>query len=227
MRTIIPALTSFRFHGVSEYLEDFISRFNAPLIHVVNIRLFHQFTFDVSQLHQFIGRTEALSALTMANVDFENGYTSVENFPQVPAHSRRTLRLSMQCDASDWQPSFLAQAFSSSSPTLSTLETLIFRKVGLQPLRPGWEDDMENNQWLELFDQFMSVKSLYLSKQIVPLIVPALQQLGEEIVTDVLPVLQNLYIEGHEPSKPIQEGIGQFIAMRQLFSCPMTVKPWH
>ena len=225
MRTIIPALTYFRFHGVSEYLEDFISRFDAPLLHVVNIRLFHQLAFDALQLHQFISRTETFSALTMANVDFEDGHTSVEISSQVPAHSRRTLRLSMRCDASDWQLSFLARAFSSLSPTLSTLETLTVRKVGLQPLRPGWEDDMENDQWLELFDQLTSVKSLYLSKQFVPLVAPALQQL--ESVTDVLPGLQNLYLEGHEPSESVQEGIGQFIAARQCFSYPVTVEPWH
>ena len=225
--TILPALTDFHFRGVSEYLEDFISRVDAPLLDVVNIRLFHQLTFDVSQLHQFISRTEILSAFNIADVVLADNYTEVELSQQTPAHSRPKISLSIWCNRSDWQLSFQAQACNSLSPILSTFETLIVHENEFRSLRPGWEDDMENSQWLELFHPFTSLKNLYLSEKLVPLVSPALQHLAEESVTDMLPMLQNLYLNGlQQPSVSIQEGIGQFVAARQLFNHPMTVIPW-
>ena len=68
------------------------------------------------------------------------------------------------------------------------------------------------------------MKYLSLSEEFVPLVVPALQQLAEESVTDVLPALEKLHLGGLEPSKPIREGIGQFVAARQLFNHPITVE---
>ncbi|KAH9970677.1 hypothetical protein BJV74DRAFT_257801 [Russula compacta] len=169
-RTILPALTYFYFQGVSEYLEDFISRVDAPLLNWVHIRLFHQLSLDVSQLHQFIGRTEALSALSTATVGLDGSYPSVKLYQQGKEFSPPSLTLSTQCSGSDWQLSFLAQACRSLSRTPFTFETLNVRESYFNPLTPGWEDDMENGQWLELFHSFTSVKNLYVSKKLVPLV---------------------------------------------------------
>ncbi|KAH9970666.1 hypothetical protein BJV74DRAFT_866668 [Russula compacta] len=226
-RAVFPSLTNFSFRGVNEYLEDFISRLDAPLLDAVNIILFYQLTFDVSQLHQFIGRTETLRALNLANVVLEDGYTRVELSQQTRGFSRALIRLSIRCSTSDWQLSFLAQACSSLSPTLSTFETLNVHEERVLPLRPGWEDDMENSQWLELFRPFVSVKTLYLSKKLVPLVVPALRQLAEESVTDVLPVLQKLSLGGPQLPGVIQKDLGQFVAARQLFNSSLTVEIWN
>ena len=150
IRTILPALTDLYFQGVIEYSEDFISRVDAPLLDRVIIYLFHQLTFDLSQLHQFIRRTETLSSVNFARIDLDNGRASVE-LAQMPHPYLPSIRLLTQSSGSDWQLSFLAQTCSSLSPTLSTFETLKVRGVGFQPLRAGWEDDMENSQWVELF----------------------------------------------------------------------------
>ncbi|KAH9970665.1 hypothetical protein BJV74DRAFT_866658, partial [Russula compacta] len=225
IRTILPALTFF-FCGVSEYSEDFISRVDAPLLDQVDIMLFHQLTFDVSQLHQFIGRTKALSALKIANVVLDDGYAGVELSQQILAHSRLRIGLTLLRNASDWQLSFLTRACSSLSPTLSTFETLSVRESQHLLPRQGGEDDIENSQWVEIFNPFTSVKNLYLSKKLAPRVVPALQQLADERVTHVLPVLQKVCLEGHQPSGPVHEGIGQLVAARQLFNHPVTVEPW-
>ncbi|KAH9997432.1 hypothetical protein BJV74DRAFT_986881 [Russula compacta] len=226
IRTILPTLTDFIFHGFSEYLEDFFSRIDAPLLDAVNISLFHQISFDVSQLRQFICRTEALSALNIANVVLGDCYSSIKLSQQMLGDPRPRISLSIERDGSDWQPPFLAQVFSSLSPTLSTLQTLTVCERGFQPPRPGWEGDVENNRWLEVFHPFTSVKTLYLSKNVAPLVVPILQQLPEEGVTDVFPMLQRLYLEGFQPSGPIQDGIGQFVAARQSINHTVTVEPW-
>jgi len=85
---------------------------------------------------------------------------------------------------------------------------------------------MENSLWLELLLPFRTVKNLYVSEDFVPRILPALQELVGSRATEVLPNLQNIFLEGHEPSGPVQEGIQQFVAARQVISDPITVSPW-
>ena len=188
-----------------------------------SITLFHQLTFDVSQLHQFIGRTETFSGLNIVNVGLDDKYAAVELSQQRSEYPPPSIRLEMPCKGSDWQLSFLAQACSSLSPTLSTFETLKVLDCEDQ-LTLGWEDEMENGQWLEIFHPFTSVKNLHLSEDVAPLVVPALQELTEERVTDVLPALQNLYIDLFQTSGLFEEGVSQFVAARQLSNQAVTVK---
>ena len=128
IHTILPTLIYFIFHGISEYLEDFISQVDTPLLKDFYLNLFHQLTFDVSQLHQFIRHAETLSALNIARVDLEDSYTTINLSHQIQLSSFPRMRLSTSCNGSDWQLSFAAQACNSFSLTLSTLETPIVHK---------------------------------------------------------------------------------------------------
>ena len=112
----------------------------------------------------------------------DDEYPIVELSQQTPEYHPPLIRLRMPCKGSDWQLSFLAQACSSLSPTLSTFETLNVLNSEDQ-LTLGWEDEMENGRWLKLFHPFISVKNLHLSEDIAPFVVPALQELPEERVT--------------------------------------------
>jgi hypothetical protein len=44
---------------------------------------------------------------------------------------------------------------------------------------------------------------------------------------EVLPALQNVLLEGFQPSKHAQEGIAQFISARQLTSRPVAISVWE
>ena len=63
-------------------------------------------------------------------------------------------------------------------------------------------------------------------KTFAPHIVPALQELVGVRTTEVLPTLQNLFVEELQPSGSIQEGIQQFIATRQVTGHPIEVSCW-
>ena len=52
---------------------------------------------------------------------------------------------------------------------------------------------------------------------------PGLQQLVGESATDVLPALESIFLEELQPSGPIQEAFGQFLAARQLFGHPVAI----
>jgi len=74
---------------------------------------------------------------------------------------------------------------------------------------------MDDIQWLELFQPFTAVKNLYLSEEISLPVVRALRELSGEMITEVLPTLQNIFLRDR-PSEPIQEPMAPFIAAREL-----------
>jgi hypothetical protein len=102
---------------------------------------------------------------------------------------------------------------------LSTVEDFYIEH---QYSRLVWKDDaIENILWLQLLLPFTAVKNLYLCKEFAPGIVAPLQQRDlEELVgsrvTEVLPSLQNIVVEGLELWEPFQKNIAQLIAVRQL-----------
>lgn len=73
-RTLLPALSSFHFKGVSNYLDDLVAQIEASLLHIFRITFFNQPSFDILQLPQFIGRAEKLKALYRACVVFDTSF---------------------------------------------------------------------------------------------------------------------------------------------------------
>lgn len=71
---------------------------------------------------------------------------------------------------------------------------------------------MENVQWLE-----------YLSEEVARRVAPALRDLSGETAFEVLPSLRNLFLEGRQPRRKVQEAIGQFVTMRQLSGYPVNI----
>jgi hypothetical protein len=96
-----------------------------------------------------------------------------------------------------------------------------------QYLPPYWVNDNKNTKWLDVLLPFTAVKNLYLSKQFLPRIAPALQKLTGGRTIEVLPSLQNVLLEGFQPSKPVQKGIARFISARQLANHPVAISAWH
>jgi hypothetical protein len=85
------------------------------------------------------------------------------------------------------------------------------------------QDDVESNQWLEVFHPFTAVKYLYIPSEFTPRIAPVLQGLVGERVADVLPALQTLFLEEPLPSGHVEEAIGQFVAARRLAGYPISI----
>jgi hypothetical protein len=222
-RSVLPALTEFIFVGVSEYLEDFVARIDAPLLDRLEIMFFRQLIFHTPRLAQFIGRTPNLMAHDEAHAIFSN-FKAEFTLPR----SIRGLNLEIHCSESDWQLSMLAQICSSSLPLVSSLEHLYIHENEVnQSLQPRWQDDIENVQWLELLHPFTTVKALYLSRDIAARIAPALGELVGPRATEVLPALQSLFLEELHPSRPVQEAVDKFVATRQLSNHPIVVSHWY
>jgi hypothetical protein len=213
--------------GVNEYLEDFVARIDAPLLNNLAIDFFHPQLFDTLRLTQFTSRALNFKTYNEARVvfsQFSKGFISVVVRVTLPRTSDGEIELAICCDEV-WQLPSLAQLCSSfRQGPISVVEHLYI--TGNRTLPPDWPDDIERGQWLELFHAFPAVKGLHISREFVPRIAPALQELIGERVIEVLPALQTLFLEETLLLGPIQEIIGQFVAARQLASHPVAISNW-
>ena len=221
-RSILLSLTKMRFQGASEYLEEILARIDAPRLNKIHITLFNQIIFDTPQLFQFISRRPTLRAPEKGHIAFNSGDVFV-GFPSQTS-DYAVLSVRILCMASEWQLSSLEQVCTSSLPPFSTLEDLYMHKDPYW--RPHWQDDVENSLWLDLLHAFVALKNLYLSVEYVPSIAPALQELVEGGTIEVLPTLENIFLEGFQTSQPLHEGIEKFVAARRFTSHPVAVFRW-
>jgi hypothetical protein len=127
------------------------------------------------------------------------------------------------CAAVNWRFSSLEQVFSSFSPSIHMVERLYIH--GSRRLLSEWQDKFGDTQWLEVFHSFTAVKKHYVIREFAHCI--ALEELVQERATDVLPALKSLFLEELLRSRPVQEGIRNFVAMRRLSGRPITVSPWE
>ncbi len=129
--TVLPALTEFKFKGVSEYLEDLVARIDAPLLHSLAITLFHQLLFETPHISQFFSRTLKTKAINDARIVFKDRAVQV-SLPLTSGMSPdETLSLGISCRESDWQLSSLAQVCTSSSFLFSSVEHLYISEIDI------------------------------------------------------------------------------------------------
>ena len=221
-RAVLPSLTTMKFEGESEYLEDMLSRIDAPLLDCIEITSFNQVMFDTPLLGHFISRTETFTAVHRAEVIFRTLGVQIALVGKNGMFNNETLTLLILCKPSDWQLSSIAQVCNSIIPPLPSLGKLSIDEGPVQRL--PWYGDMENTQWLELFQSFTRVKNLVLSRILVRPVAPALQELAGERLTEVLPMLQYLLIEGPPPSGSVNKSFYKFITARRDSHCPVILR---
>jgi hypothetical protein len=216
-RSILPALKRFTFRGVSEYLDEFVTRIDTPQLYNLDVTLFNQ--IGTPRLAQFINRTP-LRADHEARVDFFDEKTIVK------LSLDSYFCITIFGPEPDRQLSSVAQVCNPLH-TLSTVERLYIVCQYLPLISMG--DANENILWLQLLLPFTAVKDLHLYKESAPSIAAALQGLVGRRIIEVLPSLQNIIVEGLVRSEPWQENFGQFVAARQLSGHPIAISvqdPW-
>jgi len=220
----LPALIRFYFWGMNEYLEDFVAQINAPLLCELSMVFIDHLLFDNSQITRFIGRIENFKVLDRAAVLLHDEFIDITLYMQELELDGPNLVL--EIIPSELQLSPLVQVCSSSLLPLSSMEDLEIAEDSDFPLLSQDDPDTENTQWLGILEPFISVESLWLSENLAPRVVRALQELTAERATEVLPALQSIFVKEYQPSGDVQEALGQFIAARQLSGYPVTVHRW-
>jgi hypothetical protein len=215
-RSILPALTCLEFKGVNEYLEDLVARIDTPRLRRLEVAFFNDIEFHTPELIRFVSRSSTIGAPNEARVFFGS---QIASFRQASRFGY--FEVGILCREPVRQFSSLAQICTTSLPLLSATENLFISEGYDSPL--DWRDDIE---WLEFLRLFTAVKNLYLSKQYAPRVAPALQEITGGGTAEVLTALQNLYLEGFQPSESVEEGIKRFISARQLTNQPVTISVW-
>jgi hypothetical protein len=205
-------------------LEEILARIDAPRLDQLGIAFFNQMIFDTPQLFQFIGRRPTLRAPEAGYIIFYAWQAIVKFRAHTSIDYSDGLSVLIRCTESEWQVSSLEQVCTSSLPPVSTVEDLYIVEDHVVP--PRWHDDVDNVLWLELLHPFAAVKNLYVLKAYVPHITRALQELVGGRSTEVLPTLENIFLQGFEPSGPLHEGIEKFVGARLLTSHPVAVSGW-
>ena len=233
-RTVLPALTYLWFQGKCAYLEDLVARIDAPLLNNLSMTFFNQRTFNIPHLCNFMSRTNQLRSPCRADVVFYNyGSIVVKLYQGLDSRIVQDpiLQLQVLRQESDWRLSSLAQLCDSVLSYLSTLDRLDIR-WGLRQ-EPRTLDDMGNIQWRELFRPFAAVKKLHIAEPLGLCVLSALRKLAGHTETDVLPALQDIFLEDLQdlfrkepPSRLLQEAVQQFIAAKQLSGHAVTSHEW-
>ena len=217
-RTVLPALTEFEFKGSREYLEDLVSRIDAPQLGRFEISYLNQLIdFQVAQLAMFIERSVGpkLNQFRYAQVTFRNDLVNFRTYRDANLSSPdpHYATTNVLCRGIDRQVSHIAQVISHFSTTLSNAVHLELQdRYGFQS---EGADDVE---WLHLLQQFPTVRTLRVSNQLAGLVALALEHLALGNVAEVLPSLDLIYFLGRPASS-----IEKFAAARQRSGCPVTV----
>jgi hypothetical protein len=224
-RFVLPALTTFDFRGISEYLEVLMARIDALLLQSIDIIFFNR-PFYIQQLpHFFIRHAGMFRPYNQASVVFDGHLVAIKLHPsEEKANLSKMLILGISYGGVNWQLSSMAKISLEYRSLLSSVEQLDIDEANFSR-----EDDMDDTlyvddtHWLEFFDSFTAVRTLRISRN---LIMPALQGLAREMATGALPALDSLYLEDYQPSGSEQQAIGPFIAARRCSRRPVAVHCW-
>ena len=213
-RSVFPVLNQLLLTGTTEYLDQFLPHIEAPLLHHVHIRFANvgQPIFDISRILRWVGLTGAFEAFDQAYMYFRNFYFHVALSSRKEATDGKVLTLSLEWDGSSWK---LPELTLDSCDHFSEPFDLCAFDPGFLP---AWRNSIGNAPWSHLVRFFAVMKSMYLARGVAVLVVPALQDLTGPGVTEVLPVLRNIFVERLDALGPVQEALGQFVAARQLLS---------
>jgi hypothetical protein len=217
-RNSLLSLFTFNFRGSSEYLEHLLAQIDTPRLRGIDITYFNQVDFQVPQLSHFIRRTEHLeparSGYSQGRISISGPY--VELGFEDEARHRSGVTLCISCKWPDWQVFHLAQILDQSPTIILNVDHLSIEENDLQ-LEPGWKDSMDDTDWLGLLRSFTAVKMLHTSKQLAGHIALALDDIGGEMITEVLPALASLSFE----DKPVSS-VERFLAARKISGHPIT-----
>jgi len=202
-----------------------MAKIDAPLLENLSMTFFNDFIFRVPQLYRFISQVEAFGTLRHAKVFSDYSSIACTLSPRAdPVECSTQLSLKICCPRVNWQLSSLAQVCSSSLSPLSIVEELEIESQDLWsslPLPDNMEPD--STHWLELLGPFTAVKNLILFHGVPSRVCPALKEIVGEMVTEVLPALQNLFLYQGDPLKGPRKSIEIFVAARRWSGRPVSV----
>ncbi|KAH9971557.1 hypothetical protein BGW80DRAFT_1460509 [Lactifluus volemus] len=217
-RCVLPALRYLQFRGISEYLEDFVARIDAPLLRDLNIKLFSTHVSDIRQLVLFIDRTPILTSYNRPTMEFCSDAIRINIRSSMSPF--RSLCLDVSCRDTDPQVSSMAHICNQLAFIMSRVE-----RLDIECVFKTWRANMDDTQWLELFRTFTALRMLCILSRFSwnkRFVASALRGLGRGVATEVLPALEDFYLSYRLFGSDV-ERIKRIITARQRSGHPITV----
>ena len=224
-RTVLPALCNFSFSGKFKYLEDFVSRIDAPQLNSISVYYRQRdigINFDVSQLPKFINRSEnlkrSLSQHCKIMVDQDIITLCVGRATSERGNPNPGISVHL---VTEEQSLGSANILGFMSPILSdivhcTIDAMYFMlESGLG------RDDLD---CLQLLRQLSSLQTLIVLNKIGGIISRVLGHIDVGTITETLPALQLLCIEEEEEEEEYRHtpSVHMFLAIRRDSGHPVT-----
>ena len=218
---ILSSLTSFSFKRNNAYLEDFVARINAPRLNSIDITYTEDdFQVQATELARFIERSNLRPTRSgHTTIYFEFGRTFFLFYHDTnPNDSAITVEIESL--------EILSEQGVDMTMVLCQAEVLLSDVVHLEiesdcPREIGEDDDTDNIWWLEFFHLFIAVETLRISYQFVEVVAHAFEKMPVEMVTQVLPALKSLHLEGPFTQSATIEGLSS--TFRQAFGRPLII----
>jgi hypothetical protein len=205
---------------------DFVAQIDTPMLDSLQTTFFSDVIPNISQFHKFIDRTDRLKTFIQAEVYLRPWEV------QAIFKSHANIGLDIACEVLDSPASSMMRLFEQLLPIPSGVEQLKLYGEEWDELieflmEHEFQDDPADPLWVQLLNSFVSVKSLFVSERLVPLVAFVLEKLTGESVTEVLPALDNLFLEGFGPTKYVEETIKSFVSRRQFSGHPVILQRWE
>ncbi|KAH9168464.1 hypothetical protein EDB89DRAFT_2231821 [Lactarius sanguifluus] len=201
---VLPALTEFEFRGGSKYLDELMAQIDTPRVEDVVIE-YSELDVQAPQFSEFI----KLSQFKRARVDF--CYSDIKlDRPQGECHQARHSLIISDPELQRFTAPDMARLLDQLVPMLSNVVHLSV--VGTR----GRGDDM-----LPLLRLFPAVETMDVSRKTAGYaegyVASALEDIAEDMVTEVLPALQLLLLDDDDNK------LERFLSLRQLSGRPVTI----
>ena len=221
-RNVLPALTSFTFNGACEYLEDLVAQIDSPRLRDVCVDCWNPLVgTPVAQLPEFVDRTigPKLTIFSHAQIGYSGGtFSFIMYNPELhPFWDSGPARVVFSCDGIGWRVSHVAQVLSRFSS--ATLSNVIHLELNADDEEGPELQCMTNFEWLDLLEQFPKVKTLFVSSEVSGYVAFALEDITEDMVTEVLPSLEFIYLD----TRAVPLSVENFVAVRRLAGRPVIV----
>jgi hypothetical protein len=215
-RAALPSLIFFVFRGTSEYLECLVGRIDSPHLQHMSIICMHQLLrFQVPQLSKFIDRSVGpkLTKCKYAQVRFSLSLIAFKFCRRANGLDKdarfATTRIFYEVD---WQVTPISQVLGDFPAALDNVVHLELKGDHVEDPPQGPQID-----WSHLLYQFSAVKTLLVHRELAGHVDLALEYIMDEMVTEVLPSLELICLEGERV--PL---LDNFVAARRLSDRPVT-----
>ncbi|KAI0260677.1 hypothetical protein BC834DRAFT_1044464 [Gloeopeniophorella convolvens] len=191
-RIALSSLELLALKGSSEYLNNFLTRVNAPLLKQFRITLFNQLTFSLQSLPQFIATASVMQKHSDMTIAFREGSMVIMSHVD-PRPDEGYLYVTVPCRRFDWQVSCAMQICAALRPMLSISQNLTLQ---LSAWRWWWKNqaEAERDLWRGLLQPFGSVRQLTVETRLATPLASALPRDDEEIPADLLPELREIVV---------------------------------